>query len=189
MGGSGGAGGSGDTGGSGGAGGSGDTGGSGGSGGMGGMGGSGPGKIWPACAPAPSDEGDFAPTDSSRLVAGSVTPVGVTSDHYLIYRDGAKLLALKLGAEKSEPSVIAEQQGTVLFRGRMVFVCSNVDYGAGRADLLAFSGPGCVRPIGQTLWSDNRVATSDDGSMLLFPANVTETTFDLEVTARDLSWR
>jgi hypothetical protein len=168
------------------------TGGTGGSGGAGGAGGAGgvvvPGKIWPACAAPIPDSGDFAPTKAARLFAGNVSPIGVTADDYVVYRDGAKAMAARLDAA-GEPSLISESAGTALFKGSVVFFWSNFDYTAGEADLLAWTGPDCARPLGRTLSSDDTVAASADGSMLLFATNVTPTTVDLEVTARDLSWR
>lgn len=148
-----------------------------------------PGKLWPACAPVQPDTGDVTPAQASRLVVGSASPMGITSDDHLIYREGAKLMAVKLGAAPATPSLVSDQSGTPLFKGSVVFVWSNIDYTAGQADLLAWTGNDCARPIGRTLFSDEFVAASADGSMLLMPANVTETTMDLEVTARDLSWR
>jgi hypothetical protein len=173
--------------------GTGGVGGTGGQAGTGGSGGSGgivePGKVWPACAPQAPPTGEFAPAKSARAVPGSATPLGVTGDGQLIYRESAKILSVPLGVDGAPPSVLSENQGTLLFRGKVAFVWTNIDYNTNQADLTAFSGPDCVRPIGRTFLSDEFVAASADGSMLLFPANVTDTTMDLEVTARDLSWR
>jgi hypothetical protein len=161
--------------------------------GAGGSGGSGgmaiPGKVWPACAPQPPSSAEYVPAKSARAIAGSVTPLGLTNDGHLVYREGSKTLAAQLGAQTGAPSVLSEQQNTVLFRGNVVFVWTNVDYTKGEADLTAWTGSDCLRPIGRTASSDDLVAASDDGSMLLFATNVTETTLDLEVAARDLSWR
>ncbi len=148
-----------------------------------------PGMTFPACAPMPVDGPEFAPLQASRLAPGSTTPLGITSDDVVVYREGSKMLAARLGAAPAAPSVITEQPGTALFRGKVVFAWSNVNYDTGEADLLAWTGPDCARPVGRTLASDDLIAASDDGSVLLFPANVTKSTMDLEVAARDLSWR
>jgi hypothetical protein len=144
--------------------------------------------LWPPCAPTPADPGDYAPAQAARLIAGNVSPLGVTSDDYLIYRDGSKAMATRLGAAGG-PTLIADAFGLAFVKGRVAFFWSNLDYLENRADLLAWTGGDCPRPLGRVPISEGVVEASADGSMLLFATNVTPTTFDLEVTARDLSWR
>ncbi|HEU4538952.1 MAG TPA: hypothetical protein VFS00_32755, partial [Polyangiaceae bacterium] len=147
-----------------------------------------PGPLWPSCAPPPPDKGDFTPAQAARLIAGNVSPVGVTSDNYLIYREGSKAMAVRLGVAGG-PFVIADSFGLAFFKGRVAFFWSNLDYVENRGDLLAWTGGDCPRPLGRVPISEGVVEASADGSMLLFATNVTSTAFDLEVAARDLSWR
>lgn len=130
-----------------------------------------------------------APPASGRKITGSDgTPAGITSEGYVLYRDGSKLMASPLDGA-SEPIVAAEQSGTLAVHGPIAFVWTDMDWSSGRALLSIWTGGNCVRSIGDTLLAEDRVSANADGSRILYATNVTSATYDLVVATRDFSRR
>ena len=143
-----------------------------------------------ACGEEPGDAGGdgAALTAPLRMIPGAAIPVGVTSDGYAVYRLHPKLSAVKLAPSAAAVDISA-QPGNAVIRGKTVFFWANVDYAKGRGDLSIWSAPNCSRKLENTLDAEDLVAASADGSRILYPANVTDTTLDVVVATRDLTRR
>jgi hypothetical protein len=143
-----------------------------------------------ACADEPGDAGanGAALTAPLRMISAAAIPLGVTSNGYAVFRVDQKLSAVKLVPAASAVD-ITTQPGNVVIRGKTVFQWANVDYMKGRGDLSVWSAPDCYRQLENTLDADDLVAASDDGTRILYPANVTDTTLDIVVATRDLTRR
>jgi hypothetical protein len=161
---------------------------SGGSGGTAGGGVAGAGGTFDACdAPAAWPDPEPA-TEPFRLDSGAGLPIGVTSDGYVVHRTGGIIYAAR-AQNDAQPIEISRLPGKTVVNGAFVFHWENLDYTTGLGDLLVWSAPGCGRPLGNTLISEDLIQVSDSGRYVLHVMNVTETTLDIAVANRDFSER
>ncbi len=131
---------------------------------------------------------DAAPIDTTprKLVSGTASITGVTSDGYVLYRTatGLSVIGTQPNATATE---ITTASANVYIRGKVAFVFRNIDYTTNLADLDVWTAAGGVKTIGQALFSEDAIAASDDGSTILYSANVTVMIVDLVAAKSDLS--
>jgi len=121
-----------------------------------------------------------------RLTTGAATLMGMTSDGYAVYQDDAGLAAVAARAGQS-PMRISAHAGSVLVRGKVVFVFNDVDYTTNLATLLVWSAASGAHSVGRVLFADGFTAASDDGAWILATSKVTASQTDVVVAKTDLS--
>jgi hypothetical protein len=143
-------------------------------------------EFAPGDGGVPVGDGGTPLPAARRLVAGVAVPLGVTNGGHVVYRENNKISVRSLEAS-GEPFELTALPGTTVIKGDVVFHWSAIDYEAGRADLMIWTGGTCSRNIGSTLAADTSVAVSNDASHVLYPVNVTDRSFDLVVASRDFT--
>ncbi|HWL85993.1 MAG TPA: hypothetical protein VNO21_09335, partial [Polyangiaceae bacterium] len=142
--------------------------------------------------PGPGDDGGVVPGQdgSGPAIPVDTTPyqitaataaslAGMTADGYVVYHtsDGLYAVPAKAG---SSPTRITSDAALAVIHGNVVFAYTNVDYQNNLGTLTVWTAAGGVKPVGNTLLSDDMVASSDDGSQILFTSDVTATTASLQ---------
>lgn len=120
----------------------------------------------------------------AQLARGQGSLLGVTTDGWAVFRDGDLLRAASLDGAQTDD--VTDKPGSVLIRGNVVFNWANVDWTKGVGDLSVWTAKGGTREIGETPYAEALVHASADGSIIVYPANTTETTTDLMVASSDL---
>jgi hypothetical protein len=123
----------------------------------------------------------------ARLAPGQGSLLGITTDGWAIFRDGDVLRAASL--DGSEVDEVTDRPGSVLLRGNVVFNWASVDWEKGVGDLSIWTANGGTQQIGETPYAEALVQASADGSIIVYPANTTETTTDLMVASSDLAFQ
>jgi hypothetical protein len=133
-------------------------------------------------APAtPGDAGSGAGGSGNRgeigtpvkIAPGQASLLGVTSDDWMVFRDGDVLRAAKIGSAGSTKE-ITTHPGSVLIRGRVVFNWADVDWEQGVGNLSVWTSENGTHEVGPTPYSETLVAASEDGSSIAFTANTRE---------------
>ncbi len=108
-----------------------------------------------------------------QIAPGQATLVGVTSDDWLIYREGDRLMGAKVGDSGSAREITAHP-GSVLIRGRVVFNWADVNWEQGVGNLSVWTSESGTHEVGSTPYSETLVAASEDGTSIAFTANTRE---------------
>lgn len=108
-----------------------------------------------------------------KIAPGQASLLGVTSDDWMVFRDGDVLRAAKVGDAESVKE-ITTHPGSVLIRGRVVFNWADVNWEEGVGNLSVWTSENGTREVGPTPYSETLVAASDDGSTIAFTANTRE---------------
>lgn len=151
------------------------------SGGTGGGAGSGLGEGGSATGP---ELGELGP--AMKLATGTSSITGVTSDGWAVFREGQVLRAAKV-SDESEVATITDKPGSVLIKGRVVFNWAEVDWEKSVGDLSIWSEAGGAVEVGPTRYAENLIASTPDGSAVVYTANESKGTTDLMIASSDLS--
>jgi hypothetical protein len=137
---------------------------------------------------AASDAGAAEPIDTTprKIVSGTASITGVTSDGYVLYRAASGLAVIGTDANAT-PTNITAASAIVTIRGKVAFVFRNVDYTTNLADLDVWTAAGGVKNVGQVMFGEDAIAANEDGTSILYATNVTPTTAVLVVAKSDLS--
>ena len=145
----------------------------------------GPGGTGNGGGIVPGDGGADAPkvpvdTTPYKVTSATATISGMTTDGYVVYHtsDGLYVVAAK---PAQTPTRITADSAIAVVHGSVVFAYTNVDYQNNTGNLTIWTAAGGVKSVGPSLLSDDMVASSDDGSLVLFTANVTATTASLNI--------
>jgi hypothetical protein len=109
----------------------------------------------------------------AQIAPGQASLLGVTSDDWLVFRDGQALRAAKVGAPKTIRE-ISDSAGSVLIRGRVVFNWADVNWEQGVGDLSVWTAEAGTHHVGPTPYSEALVSASADGSTIVYTANTRE---------------
>jgi hypothetical protein len=148
----------------------------------------------PSAAPpahTPSDGGDGTTNvpltgPPTRLVPGSVSVVGLTSDGWAVFRDVDALRAANLSAP-GDIQTISDRAGSIIIRGKVVFNWADVDWTTNMGALSVWTASGGAHTIGPTLYAEGLIAASEQGEAVVYTANTTVKTMDLVAASNDLS--
>jgi hypothetical protein len=108
-----------------------------------------------------------------QIAPGQASLLGVTSDDWMVFRDGDVLRAAKVGDAGSAREITAHP-GSVLIRGRVVFNWADVNWEQGIGNLSVWTSERGSHELGPTPYSETLVAASQDGSSIVFTANTRE---------------
>ncbi len=108
-----------------------------------------------------------------KIAPGQASLLGVTTDDWMVFRDGDVLRAAKIGDADSIEE-ITTHPGSVLIRGRVVFNWADVDWEQGIGNLSVWTSESGTREVGPTPYSETLVAASEDGSSIAFTTNTRE---------------
>lgn len=108
-----------------------------------------------------------------KIAPGQASLLGVTSDDWMVFRDGDVLRAAKVGNAGSTKE-ITTHPGSVLIRGRVVFNWADVNWEQGVGNLSVWTSENGTHEVGPTPYSETLVAASADGSSIAFTANTRE---------------
>ena len=134
----------------------------------------------------PAGDGGTAPpeipvdTTPYKITGATATLSGMTTDGYVVYHtsDGLYVVPAKPGSTAIR---ITSEAATAVIHGPVVFAYTKVDYTANTGNLMIWTAAGGVKAIGTSVFADDMVAASDDGSLVLFTSGVTPTTASLVV--------
>jgi hypothetical protein len=137
---------------------------------------------------AREDEGRVGPLPPSvQVTRGPASLVGVTSDGYAVYRPADQTL-LAVALHGGAPSLlITDHPGAIVIKHRAVFNWADVDWTTNLGHLSVWTAAGGARESGVALYSEDMVAATEDGTTMVFNANVTPTTTDLVIASNDFS--
>jgi hypothetical protein len=109
----------------------------------------------------------------AQIAPGQAALLGVTSDGWVVFREGDVLRGAKLG-DASTVQDITGRPGSVLIRGRVVFNWADVNWELGIGDLSVWTSDAGAHDVGPTPFAEALVAASDDGSTIVYTANTRE---------------
>ena len=139
-----------------------------------------------ATPPDASPDGSATRQAITELVRGDVSIVGLTTDGWVVYRDGDALRAAHLSAPY-ELKDVAAKAGSVVIRGKVVFNWANVDWMANVGDLSIWTANAGAHVVGSTQYVEGLVAASEAGDTMAYTTNLKPTTMDVVIAPSDFS--
>jgi hypothetical protein len=127
-----------------------------------------------------------APGTPIAITTDPASLAGMTSDDWVLFRDGDELYAQEVGSD-SGPMLASDQSGTTLILGKVMFNFANVDWTVNIGDLSIWTRAGGTQEIGKTLYSESLIGASASGDYLVYPATSGKSKTDLRIAASDFS--